>query len=94
MLHASRRSKRTAQAVAQSDVAQIAELVSTAADLIGRYDRALAALFRNSPFQRVNAANAFAAGFRRKGATATSAPQVVLRVALLDQTIRARGVGR
>jgi len=69
----------------------LAATLAETAELIAGYNPALARLWIAQPFQRVNIARAFAAGFRRESDDSDPHPAAlaVLNVALLDREARA-----
>jgi len=63
-------------------------LINQAADLIKQYNPKLAIIWNTQPFNRVNAALAFAKGFNGEDINATAS--LVLQVAYLDRDYRER----
>lgn len=64
--------------------------ISTASDAIADFNPQLAEVFRDQPFQRVNAAKAFAAGFAKNPEDDIHpVAALVLEIALFDRAMRA-----
>lgn len=64
------------------------DLINQAAEMIRPYNAKLADMFLNQPFQRVNLADAFEAGFKSGPSEYT---QAIRRVADLDRRMRMAG---